>query len=147
MIIFLLIWSFGINSRSWGDIIQNNQSYLHICLHLTALLMREISITTTSHERHKVSHYVSFDCLLNSLCGPVSPKYQGPHYWPTVMGNSAVTDEFTAQKASNAEKASIWWRHHAFYMGNVILLYLEDICSHGHTSSQPDDNLSFSDEQ
>ena len=26
--------------------------------------------------------------------------------------NSPVTGEFPAQKASNAENASIWWRHH-----------------------------------
>ena len=26
--------------------------------------------------------------------------------------NSAVTDEFPAQRASNAENVSIWWRHH-----------------------------------
>ena len=26
-------------------------------------------------------------------------------------GNSPATDEFPAQKASNAEKVSIWWRH------------------------------------
>ena len=28
-------------------------------------------------------------------------------------GNSPVTGEFPAQRASNAEKVSIWWRHHA----------------------------------
>ena len=28
-------------------------------------------------------------------------------------GNSPVTGEFIAQRASNAENASIWWRHHA----------------------------------
>ena len=28
------------------------------------------------------------------------------------VGNSPVTREFAAQKASNAENASIWWRHH-----------------------------------
>ena len=28
------------------------------------------------------------------------------------VGNSPVTDDFPAQKASNAEKVSIWWRHH-----------------------------------
>ena len=28
-------------------------------------------------------------------------------------GNSPVTGEFPAQMASNAENASIWWRHHA----------------------------------
>ena len=32
-------------------------------------------------------------------------------------GNSPVTGEFPAQRASNAENASIWWRHHvlSFY--------------------------------
>ena len=28
------------------------------------------------------------------------------------QGNSPVTDECPAQKTSNAEKVSIWWRHH-----------------------------------
>ena len=27
-------------------------------------------------------------------------------------GNSPVTGEFPTQRASNAENASIWWRHH-----------------------------------
>ena len=27
-------------------------------------------------------------------------------------GNSPVTDEFPAQRVSNAENVSIWWRHH-----------------------------------
>ena len=27
-------------------------------------------------------------------------------------GNSPVTDEFPAQRASNAEIVPIWWRHH-----------------------------------
>ena len=27
-------------------------------------------------------------------------------------GNSPVTGEFPAQKASNAESVFIWWRHH-----------------------------------
>ena len=26
--------------------------------------------------------------------------------------NSPVTGEFTAQRSSNAENVSIWWRHH-----------------------------------
>ena len=29
-----------------------------------------------------------------------------------VCGNSPVTGEFPAHMASNAENASIWWRHH-----------------------------------
>ena len=30
-------------------------------------------------------------------------------------GNSPVTGEFPAQRASNAENVSIWWRHHVFF--------------------------------
>ena len=34
-------------------------------------------------------------------------------------GNSPVTGEFPAQKPSNAENVSIWWRHHgnSFFKG------------------------------
>ena len=31
-------------------------------------------------------------------------------------GNSVVTSEFPAQRASNTEKVSIWWRHHALFL-------------------------------
>ena len=31
-------------------------------------------------------------------------------------GNSPVTGEFPAQRASNAENVSIWWRHHEYHM-------------------------------
>ena len=31
-------------------------------------------------------------------------------------GNSPVTGEFPAQRASNAENVSIWWRHHGFLL-------------------------------
>ena len=31
------------------------------------------------------------------------------------VGNSPVTGEFPAQKASNAENVSIWWRHHLYH--------------------------------
>ena len=39
-------------------------------------------------------------------------------------GNSQVTDEFPAQRASNAENVSIWWRHHAEQM----MAYFTDAC-------------------
>ena len=34
-------------------------------------------------------------------------------------GNSPVTSEFPAQRASNAENVSIWWRHHVHYHQQV----------------------------
>ena len=36
------------------------------------------------------------------------------------VGNSPVTGEFPAQRASNAENVSISWRHHDIYSGNWI---------------------------
>ena len=35
-------------------------------------------------------------------------------------GNSLVTDEFPAQMTSNAENASIWWRHHVQHSANRV---------------------------
>ena len=37
-----------------------------------------------------------------------------PRHW-LCEGNSPVTDEFPAQRASNADNISIWWRHHALF--------------------------------
>ena len=34
-------------------------------------------------------------------------------------GNSPVTGEFPAQRTSNAESVSIWWRHHAYTYDSV----------------------------
>ena len=42
-------------------------------------------------------------------------------------GNSPMTGEFPAQMASNAEKVSIWWRHHANFkkvIGITIPMYV-----------------------
>ena len=41
------------------------------------------------------------------------------------VGNSPVTGEFPTQRASNAEKVSIWWRHHIGLTFGFIDLYLE----------------------
>ena len=37
-------------------------------------------------------------------------------------GNSPVTGEFPAQRASNAENVSIWWRHHAAVVFQALWL-------------------------
>ena len=38
-------------------------------------------------------------------------------------GNSPATGEFPAQKASNTENVSIWWRHHD-YIANFENVFL-----------------------
>ena len=38
-------------------------------------------------------------------------------------GNSPVTGEFPAKRASNAENVSIWWRHHVLWVPCVLIRY------------------------
>ena len=41
----------------------------------------------------------------------INENIKALHHWP-LWGNSPVTGEFPAQKATYAENVSIWWRHH-----------------------------------
>ena len=57
-----------------------------------------------SHQPH--------ECLLNCLFRRRSKKTSKLPVTGLCEGNSPVTGEFPAQRASNAENVSIWWRHH-----------------------------------
>ena len=51
-------------------------------------------------------------CLLNRLIRRVSKKTSKLRVTGLCVWNSPVTGEFPAQRASDAENTSIWWRHH-----------------------------------
>ena len=71
---------------------------------LTALVWR--------HKEHDGgSHHQPHDCLLNRLFRRRSKKTWKLRVTGLCAGNSPVTEEFPTQRASNAENASIWWRH------------------------------------
>ena len=55
---------------------------------------------------------LTIDCLLNCLFGRRSKKTSKLRVTGLCVRNSPGTGEFPAQMASNAENASIWWRHH-----------------------------------
>ena len=59
-----------------------------------------------------VLNHQPHDCLLNRLFRRRSKKTSKLHVTGLCAGNSPVTGEFPAQRASNAENVSIWWRHH-----------------------------------
>ena len=42
----------------------------------------------------------------------IKSNIEAPRYWPFSEGISPVIGESLAQRASNAENVSIWWRHH-----------------------------------
>ena len=68
------------------------------------------------HWRHNdhdgVSNHQPHGCLLNRLFGRRSKKTSKLRVTGLCAGNSPRTGEFPAQRASNAENVSIWWRHH-----------------------------------
>ena len=69
----------------------------------------------TLHWRHNecdgVSNHQRLHCLLKCWFRRGSKKTSKLRVAGLCVGNSPVTGEFPAQKASNAETGSIWWRH------------------------------------
>ena len=74
------------------------------------------------HWRHKkyvgVSNHQPHDCLLNCLFRRKSKKRSKFRVIGLCAGNTTVTGEFPAPRASNAENVSIWWRHHVLSMSS-----------------------------
>ena len=64
------------------------------------------------NERDCVSNHQHHDRLLNRLFKRRSKKTSKLRVTGLCEGNSPVTGEFPARRASNAENVSIWWRHH-----------------------------------
>ena len=69
-------------------------------------------ITVTSYERDSVSNRRRLDCLLNRVFRRRSKETSKLRVTGFCEGNSPVTGEFPAQRASNAENVSILWRHY-----------------------------------
>ena len=72
----------------------------------------EYFITTTSHEHHVVSNHRGPSIICLPAYADSHQRNSKPALHALWEGNSPMTSEFPAQRASNAEKASIWWRHH-----------------------------------
>ena len=59
-----------------------------------------------------ISDHQPHDCLLKCLFRCRSKKTSKLCTTGLCEGNSLVSGEFTAQRASNTENVSIWWHHH-----------------------------------
>ena len=79
----------------------------HVCVGIWKL-----SLQWRYNERHGVSNHRSLDCLLSRLFRRRSKKIAKLRVSGLCEGNLPVTGEFPSQRASDAENASIWWRHH-----------------------------------
>ena len=89
-------------NSSWGGMVLSQCQY-------HALQWRHNEI----NERDGVSNHQPHDCLLNRLFRADQRNIKAPRHWP-LCGEFTGTGEFPAEKASNAENVSIWWRHHGY---------------------------------
>ena len=74
----------------------------------------KVALLWRHNGRDGVSNHQPHDCLLNRLFRRRSKKTPKLRVTGFCAGNSPVTGEFPAQRASNAENVSIWWRHHGY---------------------------------
>ena len=70
------------------------------------------SLQLCHNDSDGVSNHQRHDCLLNRLFKRRSKKTWKLRVTGHCEGNSPATVEFPAQRVSNAENVSIWWRHH-----------------------------------
>ena len=79
---------------------------------LTHLLHDDGTLQWRHDGCHGVSNHRGLDCLLNRLFSRRSKETSKLRVTGLCEGNSPMTGEVPAQRASNAENVSIWWRHH-----------------------------------
>ena len=83
-----------------------------------------LSVQCTLQWRHNeydgASIHQPHDCLLDGLFRRRSREASKLRLTGLCVRNSPETGEFPAQRASNAENVSIWWRHHD-HRGNLCL--------------------------
>ena len=65
-----------------------------------------------SHRQWNHPNHEPHDCLLGRLFRRRKMKTSKLRVTGLCEGNSSVTGEFSAQRASSAENISVWWRHH-----------------------------------
>ena len=90
------------------------------------------SIQWRPYGRDGVSNHQPHDCLVNRLFGRRSKKASKLRVTGLCEGNSPVTDEFPAQRASNTINISFWWRHRVARFSDAIDL-LNIGCSQMHS--------------
>ena len=87
---------------------------LGVTVWLAARLRGKVALHWRHNDHGGVSNHQPHDCLLNRLFRRRSKKTSKLCVTGLCAGNSPLTGEFPAQRASYAENVSIWWRHHGF---------------------------------
>ena len=113
----MILWSSYLHNGNYYVVLNQypvlQSSYLGNRISYTAKTsLYWISLPWRHNGRDSVSNHQPHDCLLNCLFRCRSKKTSKLHVTGLCVGNSPRTGEFPAQRASNVENVSIWWRHH-----------------------------------
>ena len=71
------------------------------------------------NERDGVSNHQPHDCFSTVYSRRRSKKTSKLRVTGLCEGNSPDTSKFPSQRASNADNASIWWRHHVKFVPDI----------------------------
>ena len=90
------------------------------CIKWTNHFFYKMALQWRHNELDDVSNHKHVDCLLNALFRRRSKKTSKLRVTDLCEGNSPVTGELSAERASNAENVSIWWRYHGLNNDNFV---------------------------
>ena len=80
--------------------------------HRKVMTFTHMPLLWRHYESFGISNHRRLDCLVNRLFRHRSKQTSKLRVTGLFEGDPPVTDEFPAQRTSNAENVSIWWRHH-----------------------------------
>ena len=114
------LWYYDIKCQTASVTSSLNLSAQSVRSYRGHLLVYRCALQWRHNERDGVSNHQPHDCLLNGLFRFRSKKTSKLCVTGLCAGNSPGTGEFPAQRASNAENVSIWWRHHGLQMAQHL---------------------------
>ena len=106
-------WNSRVDGKSYTIDRSHVGSLIYVSMFISHRPLEFILLQLPHDERDDISNHRHLDCLLNHLLkklrvtGPLWAKFTGDRWLPR-------------PRTSNAEKASIWWRHH----GMVIIFII-----------------------
>ena len=86
-----------------------------LVLHAMSKAYKSNPLESRRNERDNVSNHRRLHCLHNRLFRHKSKKTPKLRVTGLCEGNTPVTGEFPAQRASNVENVPIWWPHHGWF--------------------------------
>ena len=109
--IYLYTMEQAVDMGEFGIMLQWSRPRILLCLRLIVIFCIPKPLQWRYNGRDGVSNHQPHDCLFNRLYRRRSKKTSKLRATCLCEGNSPVTGEFPAQRASNAENVSIWWCH------------------------------------